>query len=134
MDFPHRPRDEKTLTTRVTVSEMENDPGAFDISFDIGDTPGIAVAIELCFRPGGTLTGAEPRTSPNDPGTFFLKSGAARYTVGDDTIEFGPASFGPARVTMSGEDYSWRGGQLRAEGLRVYLTGVRPFRHALVIR
>ena len=44
------------------------------------------------------------------------------------------SSFGSARVTMSGEDYSWRGGQLRADGLRVYLTGVTPFRHTLIIR
>ena len=27
-----------------------------------------------------------------------------------------------------------RKGQLRAEGMRVYLTGVTPFRHALIIK
>ena len=136
LDFPHRPRDEKQLTTRISVRELPPPaaPGAFELSFAIDDTPGIGVTLELCFRPGGTLTGAEPRTSPAEPDTFFLKSGTARYTVGPDTIEFGPGSFGSARVSLTGEDYSWRGGQLRAEGLRVYLTGVTPFRHTLVIR
>jgi hypothetical protein len=35
---------------------------------------------------------------------------------------------------MSGERYSWLNGQLRNEGVRVYLTGVTPFRHTLTIR
>ena len=132
MDFPHRPRDEKQLTTHISVREIEHAPGAFELAFAVDDTPGIGVTVELCFRPGGTLTGVEPR--PAEVDTFFLKSGTARYTVGADTIEFGPGSFGSARITLAGEDYAWRNGQLRAEGLRVYLTGVTPFRHTLIIR
>ncbi len=136
MDFPHRPRDEKALTTRITVRELPPPaaPGAFELIFEVTDTPGIAVTLELGFRPGGTLTGAEPRTNAAEPDTFFLKTGTARYTVGSDTIEVGPGSFASARVSMTGEDYSWRGGQLRTEGPKVYLTGVTPFRHTLVIR
>jgi hypothetical protein len=90
------------------------------------------VTIELCFRPGGTLTGAEPHAT--EPATYFVKTGSARYTVGADTIEFGPGSFGSARIAMAGEDYGWRNGQLRTEGVRVYLTGVTPFRHRLLIK
>ncbi len=132
MNFPARPRDEKRLTTEITVRELADTPGAFEITFAIDETPGIAVTIELCFRPGGTLTGVEPH--PTEADTYFAKTGSARYTVGTDTIDFGPGSFGSARITMAGEDYSWRNGQLRAEGLRVYLTGVTPFRHRLLFR
>lgn len=132
MDFPSRPRDEKRLTTRITVRELTETPGAFELDFAIDETPGIAVTIELCFRAGGTLTGVEPHAT--EPDTFFAKSGSAAYTAGNDTIQFGPGSFGSARISMGGEAYSWRNGQLRTEGARVYLTGVTPFRHRLIIR
>jgi hypothetical protein len=132
MDFPSRPRDEKRLTTTITVRELADQPGAFELDFAVDETRGIAVTIELCFRPGGTLTGAEPHAT--EPATYFVKTGSARYTVGADTIEFGPGSFGSARIAMAGEDYGWRNGQLRTEGVRVYLTGVTPFRHRLLIK
>ena len=132
MDFPSRPRDEKRLTTRITVRELADQPGAFELDFTVDETRGIAVTIELCFRAGGTLTGAEPHAT--EPATFFAKSGPASYTVGTDTIEFGPGSFGSARIAMAGEEYTWRNGQLRTEGVRVYLTGVTPFRHRLIIK
>ncbi|MBC7369880.1 MAG: hypothetical protein H7343_24205 [Undibacterium sp.] len=104
MDFPSRARDEKRLTTRITVRELADAPGTFELDFAIDETPGIAVTIELCFRPDGTLTGVEPHAT--EPATFFAKSGTARYTVGADTIEFGPGSFGPARIAMAGVDYT----------------------------
>ena len=132
MDFPHRPRDEKVLITRVDVRERRDAPGEFEVEFSVDGTDGIGVTVELCFRPGGELTGVEPRDA--EPDTFFLKSGRGRYAVGRDVIEFGPGAFGPSRFNMSGEAYSWRNGQLRAEGLRVYLTGVTPFRHTLQVR
>ena len=132
MDFPARPRDEKRLATRITVHELVETPGAFELDFAIDETPGIAVTIELCFRPGGTFTGVEPHVT--EPGTFFAKTGTARYTVGADTIEFGPGNFGSTRIAMAGEDYTWRNGQLRAEGVRVYITGVTPFRHRLIFK
>lgn len=132
MDFPARPRDEKQLTTRVTVRERAGAPGEFELECDITGTAGIGVVIELCFRAGGTFAGVEPREA--EPDTFLLKGGTGRYTVGADTIEFGPGAYGPSRINLSGEEYSWRNGQLRAEGQRVYLSGVTPFRHTLVIR
>lgn len=132
MDFPHRPRDEKVMVTRVDVRERRGAPGEFEVEFAVDGTNGIGVTIELCFRTGGELSGVAPRDA--EPDTFFLKSGHGRYTVGSDVIEFGPGIFGPSRFSMSGETYTWRNGQLRAEGLRVYLTGVTPFRHTLTIR
>ncbi len=132
MDFPRRPRDEKELTTRVTVREEADTPGAFALDFDVSGTDGISVTIEFCFRAGGVLTGTEPRAGEAD--TFFLKEGTARYTVGADTIEIGPGRHGPARISMDGEDYTWRNGHLRPAGVRVYVTGVTPFRHTLRVR
>lgn len=132
MDFSRRPRDEKELSTRITVRERGEAMGAFELQFDITGTDGIGVAVELCFRAGGTLTGVTPRDV--EPDTYFLKTGVARYSKGADAIEVGPGSFGPSRINLAGEDYSWRNGQLRTDGLRVYLTGVTPFRHVLMIK
>ncbi len=134
MDFPRRPRDEKALTTRVAVRERAGAPGEFELEITSDGTAGIGLVVELCFRPGGTLAGAAPRAG--EPDTFLLPTGTLRYTVGGDTIEVGPGAAIPGgRVgNLAGEAYSWRGGQLRPEGLRVYLGGVTPFRHTLTVR
>ncbi len=133
MDFPRRPRDEKQLTTRVTVREVAARPGEFALEIESAGTDGIGVTIELCFRAGGTLSGVTAR--PGEPDTFLLPEGFVRYTVGADTIEVGPGRGAPARIgNLAGEAYAWRGGHLRLEGQKVYLTGVTPFRHTLVVR
>jgi hypothetical protein len=132
MDFPHRPRDEKVMATRIDVRERPGSPGQFDLEFLVDGTDGIGVVIELCFRAGGEFAGVVPRDA--EPDTYSLKSGPGRYTVGSDVIEFGPGSFGPSRFNLAGETYTWRNGQLRTDGPRVYLTGVTPFRHFLTIR
>ncbi|MBL9201696.1 MAG: hypothetical protein JNL39_14390 [Opitutaceae bacterium] len=134
MDFPRRPRDEKSLTTRVAVRERPGAPGEFELEISSDGTAGIGIVVELCFRSGGSLTGAAPRAG--EPDTFILSSGIARYAVGGDTIEVGPgvASAGGRIGNLAGEAYSWRGGLLRAEGVRLYLTGVTPFRHVIQVR
>jgi hypothetical protein len=56
----------------------------------------------------------------------LLKSGSGRYTVGEDTI-----SFGPGRA-----DHTWtqlRGALPKWDGQSVYLTGFTPFRMTLQI-
>jgi hypothetical protein len=132
MDFPNRPRDEKELQTVIVVRERADARGEFELEFTIDGTTGIGVTLELGFREGGVLTGTELREG--DPGAFFLKNGTGTYQVGNDVIEFGPGQFGPSRISMAGEQYSWRNGQLRGEAVRVYVTGVTPFRHTLRIR
>ena len=56
MDFPHRPKQYRTLRTTVSVVEVGN---GFDLTFEL-DGSEVPFAIELCFRPGGSLTGVEP--------------------------------------------------------------------------
>ncbi|HEY3561310.1 MAG TPA: hypothetical protein VGL05_27790 [Kribbella sp.] len=127
MDFPHRPKQYRTLQTDVTVVEVSN---GYDLTFDFaGDET--SYAIELCFRPGGTLAGVETLEAQ---GNYQLVSGTGSYTVGDDRIEFGPGN-GAARVAMDpGERYTYLGGSLTPDGLRVYLTGRTPGRQVLRLR
>ncbi|MGY4767087.1 hypothetical protein ACXC9Q_09225 [Kribbella sp. CWNU-51] len=90
-----------------------------------------AYAIELCFRPGGTLAGVEALDAP---GNYQLVSGTGSYTVSADRIEFGPGN-GATRVTMDpGERFTYLNGSLTPDGLRVYLTGRTPNRQTLTLR
>ncbi|WP_458164561.1 hypothetical protein [Kribbella sp. WER1] len=116
MDFEHRPRDYRSLRTGVRVDEVAD---GFDLTFGF-DGDETAYAIELCFRPGGTLSGVSELDAD---GNYQLVAGTGSYTVGEDRIEFGPGN-GPARVAMDpGEQYTYLGGNLTPHGLRVYLTG-----------
>jgi hypothetical protein len=113
------------------------------------------VTIELGFRSGGTFTGVEPIASagggggrggraggggrgggaaPEADNAYVLKTGTGTYTVGSDKIEFGPGQIARAPGRMEGETYGWINGSLRAEGDRVYLTGVTPLRYKLTFR
>ncbi|GAA1594937.1 hypothetical protein GCM10009804_59450 [Kribbella hippodromi] len=127
MDFEHRPKQYRSLRTSVSVVEV---PDGFDLTFDFaGDETGYA--IELCFRPGGTLAGVDALDAS---GNYQLGSGTGSYTVGADRISFGPGN-GTARVAMDpGERYTYLGGNLTPDGLRVYLTGRTPGRQVLQFR
>jgi hypothetical protein len=127
MDFPHRPKQYRTLTTEVTVTELGD---GFDLTFELGESE-VPFAIELCFRPGGSLTGVEQLDAA---GNYQLVDGTGSYTVGSDRIEFGPGN-GATRVSMDpGERYTYLSGSLVPDGLRVYLTGRAPTRYTLHLR
>ena len=147
MDFANRPKQFRTLKTDVTVSEKD---GRFALEFSIQGPPNVPVTIELGFRSGGKFTGVEPLGggepagrgrggrgggfTPDTDNAHVLKQGTGTYTVGNDTIEFGPGSLPRAPGRMEGESYGWVNGSLRAEGDRVYLTGVTPLKYTLTVR
>ncbi|MER8003106.1 hypothetical protein [Streptomyces sp. NPDC095613] len=54
MDFPHRPKEWRGLRTDVTVREMTD--GGWELDFEVRDSA-VPLALELCFRRGGELTG-----------------------------------------------------------------------------
>lgn len=150
MDFPHRPRQERVLETEILAEERD---GGWVLAFAVTGQPGVPVTLELAFTGGGRLDGVVPlaeipptrfaswlrrggpgSTRGDTEGGYVLKEGAGRFTAGSDVIEFGPGSFTQPPGRMEGEDYTWVNGSLRAEGQRVYLTGVTPFRHVLRLR
>ena len=131
MDFPHRAKDEKVLETTILITEVGN--GGFDLAFDL-DGPPTSLTIELCFRSGGTLAGVVPA---GGDGNFQLVEGEGSYTVGGDTITFGPGTGSGIRQPIAmdpGEKYTYLGGNLIPNGQRVYLTGLVPFRYTLRLR
>ena len=68
------------------------------------------------------------------PAVFFLEKNVGRYTVGDDSIEFGPGRADHQRTSMEGASYGAHRGNLKTDGDCVYLTGFTPFREKITIR
>ena len=67
-------------------------------------------------------------------GNFQLVEGQGVYTVGSDTITFGPGNGSGLRQPVAmdpGEKYTYLGGNLTPPGQRVYITGEVPFRYTL---
>jgi len=142
MDFPNRPKDYKTIVNTVFIREKD---GAFTLDFDISGYEGVPVTIELCFRRGGQLhgvmltsddnnTGWTGRPIKEDPESYRMDENWGSYTVDDNKIEFGPGIYEHNRLGMEGEQFSVYNGELKADGLRVYLTGTTPFKHTLKIK
>jgi hypothetical protein len=145
LDFDHRPSQFRTLESTVSVTEKD---GGFAVAIDVGGYANVPVTIELAFRSDGTFSGVVPLANPEAPpgragrraygpdltGAYALKSGTGRYTVGGDTIEFGPGAYVRSPGRMESESYTWVDGTLKADGERVYLTGITPFKHTLFFK
>ncbi len=107
------------LDTTVTISET---PNGLQIQFDLSGTEGVPVTLELIFRAGGTFTGLDKY--PKKDNAWLLLGESGTYSVGADTIHFGPG-----RLEHKG--LQLRGGLPAVDSPTVYLTGYTPFRHTL---
>ncbi|WP_329060327.1 hypothetical protein [Streptomyces sp. NBC_01429] len=133
MDFPHREKEYRTLRTEVRARERAD---GWELSFEVTESE-VPLALELCFRRGGQLTGdgLEPVAGLAD--TYQLVSGEAVYAVGDDRIAFGPGNGKGGKqppVVDPGERYTWLGGSLTPDGIRVLITGRSPLTYRLTLR
>ena len=107
------------LDTAVTVSETLN---GLQIQFDISGTEGVPVTLELIFRAGGTLAGVTKY--PKKDNAWLLSGETGTYSVGADTIHFGPGK-------LEHKGLQLRGALPAADAPTVYLTGFTPFRHTV---
>lgn len=130
MDFEHRPQ--SNVKTIETTIRMEEKNGNNELTFITKGTDGVHVTIELCFKEGGQLTGL--KKIDNASNSYFLESGRGEYNYGKDSIKFGEGISKHTKINgLEGEMYSSHFGSLKTEGIHVYLTGITPFEHKMVI-
>jgi hypothetical protein len=144
MDFDRRTRDEVTLTTTIQVRLA---PAGVELTIDVTGAV-VDWALELAFRPGGTITGARalgehtwqldavaaPTTGPATAGYRF---GSDVITIG--LLEVSDGQGGPLPASSSiptydpGEEYRFLGGTDAATGERLYVAARVPARVRMLI-
>ncbi len=138
MGFDRRARDEVTLTTTIQVGLT---PTGVELTIDVTGAV-VDWALELAFRPGGSMTGARPlgeHTWQLDAAAEAAEPASATYRVGDDaiTVTLVGASDGrggpmPASSTAPtyepGEEYRLMGGTDAASGELLYVAARVPAR------
>ena len=111
------------LETIVKVKEIS---GGLEVEFDLKGTDGVPVSMELIFRAGGKLYGVEQAVK--EPNAYFLSKNEGTYTVGEDSI-----IFGPGKSEHKGRHL--RGGlPEEPNSPSIYLTGFTPFKHVITLK
>ncbi|KAH7375441.1 hypothetical protein B0T11DRAFT_270357 [Plectosphaerella cucumerina] len=129
LDFANRPTSMRRLKTDVVISPTDK---GYDLAFEVTGERDVEVTIELTFREGGAFGGAMKQlTDTNGVKTFHLVEGEGSYSLGDDTITFGPGNGEGLVSADAGEQYSWHAGSLVLRGHKVFITGVAPFQYTL---
>ncbi|WP_304197861.1 hypothetical protein [Flavobacterium alvei] len=128
MDFDSRTK--SNVKKQITVIEITENKGTLNMDFKVDGPPNVEVTIEMCFKEGSEITGA----IMDDKNNFFLNSGLGKLSMGADTIEFGLGKVEHQNVNnLDSEDITYHQGNLRTDGIHVYLTGFTPFRHTMTI-
>jgi hypothetical protein len=112
----------------VTISASDD---GYDLEFDVSGEPHVELTIELTFRPGGVFEGVQDGVEENGEMIYHLVEGSGSYSVGEDTITFGPGNGEGPISNDGGEQVSWVGGKLVLQGHKVYITGVSPLKYTL---
>lgn len=122
--MPRSNRQQSEVQKLATTVAVKETPNGLQIDIDMVGTEGVPVALELIFRAGGVLAGVT--NYPNKDKAYLLAGESGSYTVGSDTIHFGPG-----RVTHKG--IQLRGALPAMDSPTVYLTGFTPFKHSLLL-
>ncbi|MFN0170381.1 MAG: hypothetical protein ACKV22_28510 [Bryobacteraceae bacterium] len=117
---PQRPHSERCeFHYGVTVRETSK---GIALRVEAGGTRDVPVAIEVNLKPGGRLEGCT--RAPDLSDAFILEQGFATYSLGGDSIRFGPGR-AEHRYTQI------RGAQPKLAGPSVYICGYAPFDYSI---
>lgn len=120
MPKSERPQSEvQKLETIVKIKEANN---GLEIEISMDGTEGVPVSFELIFRAGGTFAGVTKSIAKDN--AYLLTSESGAYTVGNDSIHFGPGKVEHKGIQL-------RGALPAMDAPTVYLTGFTPFKHVL---
>jgi hypothetical protein len=121
---PTRARRRQSEVCRLDQSaEVTERSNGFSIRIRGEGTAGVPLAVEICFRTGGTLEGCRPLRAT--PGSYALPAGTATYRAGANQIRFGAGHAAHEYVQL-------RGAEPKLPGDSVYLTGFTPFDRTIV--
>ena len=116
---PTRAQRRQSEVCRLEQSaEVVEAADGFRVRIRAEGTAGVPLAVEICFRDGGTLTGC--RETAATRGSYVLPSGIAHYRAGANQIRVGPGVAAHEYVQV-------RGAEAKLPGQSVYVTGFTPF-------
>ncbi len=120
MPKANRPQSEiQHLETHINIKETSD---GIQIEVTTNGTERVPAALELIFRTGGELKGVTKVEGTKD--SWLLKEGTGSYTVGTDTITFGPGLALHKNIAL-------RGAVPPMDSPTVFLTGFTPFKHTI---
>ncbi len=122
--MPRSSRQQSEVQKLETIVRIKEDGKGLQIDVAITGTDGVPVAFELIFRAGGTFAGVTRLPKKNN--AYLLAGETGTYTVGADTLHFGPGNVAHKGVQL-------RGALPAMDAPTVYLTGFTPFRHTLFL-
>lgn len=123
--YKSRPGREATEINRITYrAEIHEKPNGFDVRVMAEGVDWIPLAIEINLRPGGKLEGV---VEAKEKDCYLLEDGYASYTVGDDTVRFGPGLAETQYIQVRGAD-------AKMSGTSVYLTTYTPVDRTIEFR
>jgi hypothetical protein len=123
-EMAHEKRAQSGYLHYDTVIRISRAGSGFRIRFSVSGTDDVPIAIELGFRPGGSLTGVSE--DPDIENAWFLREGWGRYQTGNRSIRFGPGRWGHDWTQL-------RGALPKLKAESVYITGYSPFEYELTI-
>lgn len=128
LDFENRPTSTRDLKTDVSISATDS---GYNLAFEVTGEPDVELTLEVTFREGGKLEGVKELVDGQGVKTYHLVEGQGKYTLGNDSVTFGPGNGNGVINSAAGEQYSWHGGSLVLAGHRVYITGTSPMKYTL---
>jgi hypothetical protein len=115
-----RPQSEiQTLETQISIRETKE---GMEVEISTTGTERVPFAIELIFRPGGTLQSVTKIENSKD--SWLLNEGTGKYTFKNDTITFGPGIALHKNIAL-------RGALPAMDAPSVYLTGITPVKQVI---
>lgn len=124
-EVPRMKRQQSEVQEQLSVIEIKEENGQIELKIKVEGTDNVPVAIEFAFRHGGMFNQLE---EVNGISNAYLASQGKmmQYSIGQDTIEFGPGIRAHAWTQL-------RGALPKLDADSVYFTGFTPFRFTIKI-
>jgi hypothetical protein len=122
--MPRSNRRQSEVQILETIIKITEKPGGIMVELEMSGTEGVPVTLELVFRNGGKFTKVQPHASR--PEAYLFNETKGSYTIGQDTIYFGPGKSEHKGIQL-------RGALPAFDAPTVYLTGFTPFKHFITL-